>query len=58
MLESLPTLEDGEFKKLEIMKQLLERFGDDVKIGIIAQYAQDEYMIPCSEAVWILYGLA
>ena len=33
---------------------LLERFGDEAKIKQIAQYAEDEFMIPYQEAVNII----
>lgn len=42
-------------EQIETVIRLLEQFGDDVPIKIIAQYAEDEFMIPFETAVRIIY---
>ncbi|MGG4217265.1 hypothetical protein ABEW32_03425 [Paenibacillus jamilae] len=37
------------------ISSLIKRFGEDAKIETIAQYAEDEYMIPYELAVKLIY---
>jgi len=41
-----------------VVLRLLYQFGVDVPISTIAQYAEDEFMIPYRTAVRILYDAA
>lgn len=44
--------------KEEVVKALMNQFGEDVPIGRIAKYAEDEFLIPYEEAVVLIYELA
>jgi hypothetical protein len=39
----------------DVIDLLLKRFGEDVLIRVIAQYAEDEYFIPYDMAVMLIY---
>lgn len=41
--------------EVKVMKNLLLQFGEDVPIKKIAQYAEDEFMIPFWKAARIIY---
>lgn len=45
---------DEQIDSTHIVLNLLKQFGDEVPIKRIAQYAEDEYMIPYKEAVNII----
>jgi hypothetical protein len=43
--------------KVVVIRALIAQFGEDTPIRKIAQYAEDEYLIPFNQAARLIYEL-